>query len=293
VQVPNREPEVPQLDGEGPVEIGQPSDQKTHSKLRGILKDSGTRINRKPTVEEVSDAEADSMVEPRSEPYNQQTSRLPRTFAEPNRAPSTRPFGSDSDDEKPTRFARAAVIPESKKSKKPTKSSLPMQQTKTTNIFSGGDENQGYWDIINQGLGAEQQQGDASESAASSSNGKHAVWRPPVFHDDSADEDEDGGLFHSLAFGASMPVDDMSSAPWAGGGMYQRMPASMQYPKEKIAMKPDPRSRNGSKGAPRGTGWEGSPQNGMGEPQSRGDTEWEAAMMGKFYEFAHSSANYA
>lgn len=301
LQFPNPGTDVPpekQLGGEDPVENGRPSEQKTHGKLRGILKDPGPQINRKPTVEEVSDAEADPRVEYRREVPKQQASRLPGIFAEPSRAPSTHPFGSDSDDDRATHFARAVPgFSESKRTKKSARGSSPIQQIETTRekpTFSNGDENQSYWDIINGGISMEQQRGDVSESAGSSTGGKHAVWAPPAFHD-SADEDDGSDLLHSLGFGGSFPVDDVPSAPWAGGGLYyQNFSASVPSPKEKnVVGKADPRNRNMSKkGASMRTGKEVNDQNDMDEPGVLDGTNWEAAMMGKFYGLAHNSTNY-
>lgn len=291
IQHLNAETNLPpekQLGRENPAEIDQPSEQKTRAKLRGILKDTSARIDMKPTVEEVSDAEADSRIEPRIEPKKQQGSGLPGMFTEPYRAPSTRPFGSDTDEDKPARFGRAADVSQSKKSKKSTQRSPSIQQIEITTekfISSDADENQSYWDIINRGMGMEQQQGDVSESTTSASGGKHELWKPPVFDNDSAEEDEGSDLFQSLAFGEGMP-DSLSSAAWAGDGLHHKnAPTSFQGLKEKtVTGQADSRYRNAFKGAPKMTSKEMSAQNSVGELNF--DTDWQAAMMGKFYGFA-------
>lgn len=303
VQPPNPETGVPsekQVNGEDPVQINRSSEQKIRTtKLRGILKDP---INKKPTIEEVSDAEADSMIEPRRAPEKSQTSGLSGIFAELHRAPSTRPFGSDTtDDDNPFHPARPAEISESKKTKKTAKWPPPMQQTETMekHIFSDGDENQSYWDIINSGMGMEQQrdieqrQGDVSESSRSS-GGKHTLWAPPVYHDDSEDEDEGGSLFASLALAGSVPVDNMSNTPWARSGPYYEASGPNLMENLNATGKADSRTRYvPNKWGSNNTRKETSLENSTSEPGALDDTNWEAAMMGKFFGLAHNSMRYA
>jgi len=271
-----------QLNG-GPAETTRPSELKTPTKPRGILKDPSTRIDRKPTVEDVSDEEAHSAIKPKQ----QQENGPAGIFAEPNRAPSTNPFGPDDDDEIIARFARAYVP----KAKKSIKSSPPKQQFEMP-MYSNGDEDQSYWDILNGGMGMEQQRGDVSESTTSS-GGKHAVWAPPSFDDDSADEGEDSSdLFHSLAFGDTT-VDHMPSAPWAGGGPNGQFSAQ-NVMANNVASKLDPRYKNTPKmRAVTGTSKETNMQNSTGAPGALDGPNWEASMMGKFFGFTHNSQNYA
>jgi hypothetical protein len=299
VQLPNSKADAApekQQSGE-PAEVARPPELKTQAKPRGILKDPSTRFDRKPTVEEVSDEEGDSVAISKKASPKQHGNVPTKIFTEPNRAPSTNPFGSDSDDEIVTRFARVYEP----KMKKPVKSSPPKQQFEIP-MFSNDDENQSYWDILNGGMGMEQQRGDVSESTQSSSGGtqsssggKHAVWAPPSFHDDSADEDEDedsSDLFQSLAFGA-IPVDPLPSAPWAGGGLYGQF--SAPNPKtNNVAAKPDPRNKHVSKTrASMGTSQGVSSANGAGEPGALDGPNWDAAMIGRFFGPTHSSASYA
>jgi len=288
VQQPNSKTDAApekQQNGESPAEVARPPEQKTQAKPRGILKDSSTRFDKRPTVEEVSDEEGDYITKPKKESPKQHGNVPTKMFAEPNRAPSTNPFGPDSDDEIVTRFGRVYEP----KMKKSAKNSPPKQQFEIP-MFSN-DEDQNYWDILNGGMGMEQQRGDVSESTQSSnggtqssSGGKHAVWAPPSFHEDSADEDEDegedsSGLFQSLALGA-VAVDSLSSAPWAGGSLYGQF--SAPNPKaSNVAAKPDPWNKNVSKtrmsmGATQGVSLPNG-ASGLDSPN------WEAAMMGRFF----------
>lgn len=301
VQPPNLKADATakkQQSGEGPTEVARPPELKTQAKPRGILKDPSARFDRKPTVEEVSDEEGDSIAKSKKESPKQQGNISTKTFAEPNRAPSTNPFGPDSDDEIVTRFARVYEP----KMKKSVKSSPPKKQFEIP-MFPNDDEDQSYWDILNGGMGLEHQRGDVSESTQSSSGGtqssgggKHAVWAPPSFHD-SADEDEgedeDGSaLFQSLAFGA-ISVDPLPSAPWAGGGLYSQFSAPNPNISN-VTAKPDPRNRNASKTrASMGTSQGVSSPKGAAEPGALDGPNWEAAMMGRFFGPTHSSAGYA
>jgi hypothetical protein len=150
-------------------------------------------------------------------------------------------------------------------------------------MFSNGEEDQGYWNIINGGMGMDQQQGDVSESAEST-EGKHALWAPPVFHDDSGDDGE--GLFDGFAFGGTVPTNDMSNTPWGGGVL-----SSVQNPYKNVTGKADPRNRNTHRtGA---TGKNVSSQSSTGGPGALDNTSWEATMMDKFFGLTHGSSNYA
>ena len=294
----NPKADAPLEKQEDPEQTVQPPEQKTQTKPRGILKDTSFRFDMKPTVEEISDEEADSWVEPRIEAAKPQASR-PAGISEPQRAPSTRPFGSDSEDDRIPRFAPASTVSKSKKMKEPVRSSLSKQQNEPTKewpMFSAGDTDQGYWDIINGGMGVEPQQGDASESTGST-GGKHALWSPPVFNEDSGDDGDD--LFNSFAFGGMAQADDVPSAPWAGNGLHHKNIWSPdknvwspgQNPIEKnLAAKADARFRNAPtrKG---GAGKETRVQNGVGGPGAVDNGSWEAEMMGKL--FGLGSPNYA
>jgi hypothetical protein len=298
VQPGNSKADAPSEKQEDPEEIVRPPEQKTQAKPRGILKDTSFRFDMKPTVEEISDEEADSWVEPRVEAAKLQASKPAGIFAEPQRAPSTRPFGSDSEDDRIPRFAPAPTVSKSKKMKEPVRSSLSKQQNEATKeqpMFSNGDADQGYWDIINGGMGVEPQQGDASEST-SSMGGKHALWSPPVFNEDSGDDGDD--LFNSFAFGGMGPADDMPSVPWAGNVSHHKNVWSPdknvwspgQNPIEKnLAAKVDARFRNAPtrKG---GGGKEMSVQNSVGGLGAVDNGSWEAEMMGKL--FGLGSPNY-
>jgi hypothetical protein len=293
-QVPNPKPDgasEKQQGGDVPEKAAWTSEPKAQAKPRGILKDTTARIDRKPTVEEVSDEDEYSRVEYKTE-ASKQANMSAGTFTEPNRQPSGRPFGLDCDDDKTAHFAWPTAASGSKQAMKYATFSPPEHLTESNMgdpAFSNGEDDQQYWNILNGGMGIEQQRGGVSQSAGKN-EGKHAVWAPPTYQDDSADEGEDDSdLFQALALG-DIPAHDVPSASWTRGSLPQNnYPVSAQN--SNLIWRPD--SRNMSKmGSAIGRGREVGAQGSIGEQGVFDTTSWEGAMMG-ILGSTHNSGSYA